>query len=664
MNKYEYIFSIGCFDKLHCGHIKLLEDLKSKCNKLILGIHDNNSIQIIKNITNIQELSIRKENLQKYAYDIFEIYDADPTDAIKNYIETHNIQNNYILDSGYINNNQSNITYNNFSFYTLKFNQFYTNKHADSLRNNHFWVYPKNKKLLNCWDTYDVNICKTHEYIKEYSNNIKEYKCNCKNNVIKLQTGTRAKHYHNNDNIEIYNDRTLTGKMIITNNNITDTLLFNINNNNCKFGGTEDYRYIIFNNNFYIICNGMPKDSKHIQMYIYNVNNNILTKLFIKNVNTSNNHQKNWVPYIYNNELYLIFSFIELCVLKVINIDSGECEIVYGNINNFKNNIKDVFGGTNLIEWKDNLLIGFGHSRSPWYSVPIIFDPINYKLTFGNRFIINSPFKLIKPKNIIVQFPYYFNKKNDVYNLSVVFDDIASIYFTYSVTDINILFNSLLKTNICYIRADDNINFPGRHYISSIMPIQYVSYTNNISTTKLRDITTNIGTLNYLLETVSNILKEYNIPFYIDCGTLLGCVRDNCIIEKDTDVDIMCHLSYWNNLCEIDFSKYDLILIRKMNSYLIKPWSNLLSVKTTYNNIYCDIYVNPAFPLLTTKILNGVEYPIPIEPELYLEMLYGNNWSIPSNTHADTKYHRNGGLLNSNYKKNWDSNFEIYETNM
>jgi hypothetical protein len=41
-------------------------------------------------------------------------------EQIKNYIETHDIQNNYILESGYINNILSNITYDNFSFYTLK----------------------------------------------------------------------------------------------------------------------------------------------------------------------------------------------------------------------------------------------------------------------------------------------------------------------------------------------------------------------------------------------------------------------------------------------------------------------------------------------------------------------------------------------------------------
>ena len=58
---YEYIFTIGCFDRLHKGHIKLLKQLKSECNKLIIGIHYNYSIDQIKKITDIQPLDERSE---------------------------------------------------------------------------------------------------------------------------------------------------------------------------------------------------------------------------------------------------------------------------------------------------------------------------------------------------------------------------------------------------------------------------------------------------------------------------------------------------------------------------------------------------------------------------------------------------------------------------
>jgi len=218
-----------------------------------------------------------------------------------------------------------------------------------------------------------------------------------------------------------------------------------------------------------------------------------------------------------------------------------------------------------------------------------------------------------------------------------------------------------LEKNICYMRADDNLNFPGKKYISSIMPIIYIPYTKNISSTNLRDKTSKIGTLNYLLETISFILKKNNIPHYIDCGTLLGCVRDNEIMPKDTDIDITIHLSSWDKLKSINFTNYDLVVSRILSGYPDKDDGNMISIKTKHNNFYCDIYANPAFPLLTEKTLNGIKYPIPIEPELYLSMLYGNSWNTPSNTHANTKYHRNLGLVNSKYKTNWDLKYKIYD---
>ena len=39
------IFTIGCFDKFHKGHIKLLENMQKQGEKIIIGLHDNNSIK-------------------------------------------------------------------------------------------------------------------------------------------------------------------------------------------------------------------------------------------------------------------------------------------------------------------------------------------------------------------------------------------------------------------------------------------------------------------------------------------------------------------------------------------------------------------------------------------------------------------------------------------
>jgi cytidyltransferase-like protein len=220
------------------------------------------------------------------------------------------------------------------------------------------------------------------------------------------------------------------------------------------------------------------------------------------------------------------------------------------------------------------------------------------------------------------------------------------------------------KKNWCFMRANDNKAFPGIDYIKSIMPIEYLPYSKGISATKLRDYKNNkVGVMNKLLQKVVDIMNENNIPYYLDCGTLLGSVRDNEIMEKDTDLDIAIHLSYWDKLKNINFNNYGLTITRTYNFFPNKPGSNMISVKTNYHDIYCDIYAQPAFPLLTTKILNGIEYTIPINPELFLEVLFDKSWRIPSNKHSNQKNHRGNGLVKSKYSKYWDRKYKIFKCN-
>jgi len=166
-----------------------------------------------------------------------------------------------------------------------------------------------------------------------------------------------------------------------------------------------------------------------------------------------------------------------------------------------------------------------------------------------------------------------------------------------------------------------------------------------------------------LLDATSLALKESDIPFYLDCGTLLGCVREGKILSHDTDVDVTIHLSAWDKLLTaVDFPKYGLTVKRKYKGFPDYSGGNLISVYLTEDcaENYCDIYANPAFPLLENATMNGKEYPVPKDAGLYLTQLYGN-WRIPSSGHADTTYHRNNGLILSEYKKNWDLKYSIYK---
>lgn len=376
---FQYIFTIGCFDKFHKGHIKLLEIMKKKTEQLIIGLHDNSSINKLKNITDIDSYDDRKKNLEKYADDIFIINDVDPTKYIQEYISKHICQE------------------------------------IDEIKKIKIGSSVTNSKVIN--STYKGDIFFIHDY--------------------------------------------------------KDTFKYSFNDNNILITRTD------------------------------------------------------------------------------------------------KNS-------------------GWGQDLTGY------------------------------------------------------------------------------KKNWCFVRADDNKCFPSIDYVNSIMPIKYLPYTKDISSSKLRDYNSNkVGLMNYILQQVVNILNDNNIPYYLDCGTLLGCIRENELMEKDTDIDLTIHLSFWDKLKSIDFSKYDLINLRTLNGYPNKPDGNMISVKTKFqsSNFYCDIYTNPAFPQLDNKILNGKSYNIPLNSELYLTQLYGN-WKIPSGKHASTEYHRGNGLVNSDYNKYWDKRFEIFKCNM
>ena len=589
---FEYIFTIGCFDKLHKGHIKLLEGMQKQTEKIIVGLHDNNSIEKLKNISDINSYDNRKKNLEKYASDIFIINDEDPTKAIREYIEKKFSEVDEIKNINIVKNIDIGIfEYNNFEIFATDFNNLIP--HSDKNRDNTFWVYDKQERIINIWDTLDVNICKNHELIDNSNIKKQKYRCLCESKIRKLPVGIRSKHLYKDDNYIIYNERDNEGKLfegngygrMISKTNKTDYIptIFDIHNNSTGNGGSEDYRYIIFNEDLYIIMNGLPKNSNKRQMYLYNIKKNEICQLYIKNYDVNNIYQKNWTPYVYKNELYFIYSFSELCVVKLKNGITGECELVYGNPSLFTN--KTIFGGTNLYNWKNDLFIGFAHIRNPWYGVPIIFDAKNYKyITTTTPIKLKTPFELNLLKDKIVQYPYYFTKCRDNYELSVCHQDFYSIKYKISTDKVDRLFTNLLNYKKWrFIRADDNKIFPGIDYIKSIMHIQYLPYSKEISATKLRDFKNNkLGLMNYLLGKVVDIMDENNIPYYLDCGTLLGCIRENGFIEKDTDIDVTIHLSNWNKLKSIDFNKYGLKRTRIYNGFPDKEDGNMVSVKTEY----------------------------------------------------------------------------------
>ena len=79
--KYNKIYSVGCFDQFHYGHEILLQKMKEMGNILIIGVHDNSSIELLKNLqpSDYDDHEIRMTNVKKYANNVFIIPSPDPT---------------------------------------------------------------------------------------------------------------------------------------------------------------------------------------------------------------------------------------------------------------------------------------------------------------------------------------------------------------------------------------------------------------------------------------------------------------------------------------------------------------------------------------------------------------------------------------------------------
>lgn len=82
---YERIYSIGCFDYFHEGHKILLNKMKDQCKELIIGIHDDVSIEKLKNLkpSDHQNILKRMANVKQHADMVFIVPDCDPSFYLK-----------------------------------------------------------------------------------------------------------------------------------------------------------------------------------------------------------------------------------------------------------------------------------------------------------------------------------------------------------------------------------------------------------------------------------------------------------------------------------------------------------------------------------------------------------------------------------------------------
>jgi hypothetical protein len=306
------------------------------------------------------------------------------------------------------------------------FDRYEFKSRKNSIENNN-----KKDKLIKIYRKLDIIVKNSPDLIIRFPNNNHtiSQKDVIKYEVKKGFSKNRIKHFKNINGYTIFNERGIKphsyGRLCIIKdgNRIHKTFTdYNIKIN-CMCGGVEDPRYFTFDNKTYVLMNGLD-NKKHRNMYLYNVEDDIFCKLYINNFDISKiKNQKNWTPYIHLNELYLIYSFNQLCVLKVIDINKGECHCIKGNPFKYNNKFK-YFGSTQLIQWNYPYYIGFVHVRKPWLSCPIVYNVEKMEVTrYGNIFALKSAINKQWRKGTIVQFPYDLEIKNGKFILSIEFED-------------------------------------------------------------------------------------------------------------------------------------------------------------------------------------------------------------------------------------------------
>ena len=85
-DRVDKVYTIGCFDLFHHGHIKLIERMREVGKKVIIGVHDSRSIYKLKNRVPVDSTEKRMLNVKEHADEVFCIAGTDPSNYIKSIV--------------------------------------------------------------------------------------------------------------------------------------------------------------------------------------------------------------------------------------------------------------------------------------------------------------------------------------------------------------------------------------------------------------------------------------------------------------------------------------------------------------------------------------------------------------------------------------------------
>jgi hypothetical protein len=131
--------------------------------------------------------------------------------------------------------------------------------------------------------------------------------------------------------------------------------------------GACDPRIFILNNTVYVVfISESPYENQEYGIGITPFNEWKPTFLQVENMK-KNNIEKNWAPFVKDNQLYFVYNYDPLIIIKYDFNSSGICNVVYkqGNCSlPIDTGITYLRGGSNLLHYKDGYYIGGCHSRA------------------------------------------------------------------------------------------------------------------------------------------------------------------------------------------------------------------------------------------------------------------------------------------------------------
>lgn len=95
MNQYDHpdtdkrvdkVYTIGCFDLFHQGHVKLIQRMRNLGKRVIVGVHDSRSIYKLKNRVPVDSTEKRMLNVKTVADEVFCIAGTDPSAFISSIV--------------------------------------------------------------------------------------------------------------------------------------------------------------------------------------------------------------------------------------------------------------------------------------------------------------------------------------------------------------------------------------------------------------------------------------------------------------------------------------------------------------------------------------------------------------------------------------------------